>query len=309
MGAGDHLRRLTPYALRPGDEVAFVAPSKPVSAEDWAATEAWWRGRGYVPVPYFDPAARWGMFADHDDARARYLQAALDSRTAKALVCLRGGYGVNRIIDRLNWSGFTRFPKWVCGFSDATPLLNRAASFAVAVHGAMFGGFADDPGRENADALLRALTELYSPSLSFSLPPNPLNRPGSATGKLFGGNLALVHSNLGTPTEIPTDNAVLFIEDVGEYLYNLDRMLGTLRRAGTLKKLKALVVGTFTDLQDNEPAFGTTWEEIVREAVKEYAFPVAFGVPAGHGALNRPLYLGAYVRIVVSASGTAWEYV
>ncbi len=308
MGAGDDLRRLIPAPLRPGDEVAFVAPSKPVSAEDWAATEAWWQEQGFVPVAFFNPFSRWGMFADDDLERARFLQAALDSPTAKAVVCLRGGYGVNRIIDKLNWDYFARFPKWVCGFSDATPLLNTAAAVTVAVHGAMFGGFAADARRNNHAALLQALTGFYPPSMRYDLPPHPLNRTGNASGRLMGGNLALIHSNLGAPSEIPTADVVLFIEEVGEYLYNIDRMLGTLRRAGKLKNLKALVVGTFTDLQDNDPAFGASWEEIVRQAVEDYAFPVAFGVPAGHGAVNLPLYLGADVQISVGKEGTSWQY-
>jgi muramoyltetrapeptide carboxypeptidase len=289
--------------------VGFVAPSKPVSADDWLATQHWWREQGFVPVAFFDLDARWGMFADDDAARTRYVQAALDCPTCKAVICVRGGYGLNRIMDAVAWTTFSRRPKWVCGFSDATPLLNAAAAAGgVAVHGAMFAGFAHAPSHDNQRALLQALTVLYPPSLRYQLPPHPLNRPGAGTGRAVGGNLALIHSNLSTPTELSFDGSVLFIEDVGEWIYHLDRMLGTLRRAGKLKNLAALVVGSFTDLQDNDPAFGQSWEQIIREAVAGYEYPVMFGMPAGHGAVNLPIYLGARVRVSVDTGGGVWEY-
>ncbi|MDW8334015.1 MAG: LD-carboxypeptidase [Bacteroidia bacterium] len=308
MGAGDDLRRLSPPLLRPGDSVAFVAPSKPVAPEDWEATYAWWNEQGFVPVPYFDPTSRCGMFSADDDVRFRFLQDALNSDAA-AVVCMRGGYGLDRIIDRTDWTGFMRKPKWVCGFSDATPLINLAATKAgAAVHGPMFGAFAQNPDRSNHLALLEALTAFFPPGLRFDFPPHPYNRTGSAAGRLFGGNLSLICSNLATSAEIPSDGAVWFIEDVGEYLYRIDRMLTTLRRAGRLQRLAALVVGTFTELEDNDPPFGMQWQQIVRNAVEEYDFPVLFGIPAGHGPLNRPLYLGARVQIQVRNDGASWQY-
>ncbi len=244
------------------------------------------------------------VFAGPDEARLADMQAAFDDPGVRAVLCARGGYGTTRWLDRLDWRGFRAAPKWLVGYSDATALLLAAqAQGFQALHATMPLRFGDAGATPALDSLH---SHLFTGTDICYAPAHPLNRPGRAVAPLVGGNLALLVSSLGTATAPTTRGCWLFIEEVGEYLYRLDRMMGQLRRAGLLAELTGLLVGQCTDMLDN-PApdmFGQTAEEIIAAAVADYDFPVAFGLPIGHIAGHVALPVGGQGDVVVDAYRT-----
>jgi muramoyltetrapeptide carboxypeptidase len=240
------------------------------------------------------------QFSGDDEVRARDFQAQLDNPGVKAIVCLRGGYGSVRIVDRLDFSNFEKHPKWIVGYSDVTAIQSHVLRnhHIASLHAEMplkFPIFLNT--NESLEALRNALFGRFEP---LQIQPNVLNRTGIAKGELIGGNLAILCSLLGSSSEIDTRGKILFLEDIGEYLYAIDRMMMTLKRAGKLDHLAGLTVGQFTDLQDNDIPFGKTAYEIIAEHVANYDYPVLFDVPAGHCEINKPLVFGAIYTMNVS---------
>ena len=215
----------------------------------------------------------------------------------------RGGYGMSRIIDALDFTKFLEKPKWICGFSDITVLHNHLqARFGVAsLHSPMCGAF--KPETVNEAWLLTLRAGLLGQPLQYTIPASTFHRPGNVTAPLTGGNLAILAHLTGSVSEVDTAGKILFIEDIGEYLYNADRMLLNLKRAGKFDNLAALIVGSFTDMQDTERPFGQTIEEIIWDKVKEYNYPVCFNFPAGHQDVNHTLTLGAIHQLSVTNNG------
>ena len=246
-------------------------------------------------------------FSGTDQERLADLQDMLDDPDVDAILMGRGGYGLSRIIDGLDFTKFLRNPKWVCGFSDITVLHNhlQARYLIPSLHSPMCGAF--KPETENQDYLKTLYAALTGESIYYHSAPSKFNRSGQAEAVLTGGNLSLLTHLIGSASEVDTEEKMLFIEDIGEHYYKIDRMLLTLKRAGKLDHLKGIILGGFTEMEDTERPFGQTIEEIIWDKVKEYDYPVCFNFPCGHQDINNTLTLGVPHRLLVTEMGGALE--
>ncbi len=222
--------------------------------------------------------------------RTEDVQTALDDGNIKALFFVRGGYGSVQIIDQIDWSSFQENPKWLIGFSDITVFHTHVhQNFHIpTLHAAMPVTFPNN----TPTALAKIQAILFDSQINDEVKGHPLNQPGTTEGEVVGGNLSILYSLLGSKSQLDTKNKILFIEDLDEYLYHIDRMMQALDRAGMLKHLAGLIVGGMTEMNDNAIPFGKTAEEIIRDVVSKYKYPVAFGFPAGHIANNEPIVFG-----------------
>lgn len=295
----------TPPYLQPGDTVAITCPAKklPHSIEDAVKLLESWDLNVILGETVH---ASWHQFAGDDELRTSDFQRFLDDPSVKAIFAARGGYGTIRIIDRLQFSGFSNHPKWIIGFSDITVLHSHIQSLykTESIHGQMPLTI-----REGSEISLETLRKaLFNEEILYSYTNQANNRSGEAEGILIGGNLSLLVMMAGSVSEQDFSDKILFLEDVGEYLYSIDRMMWNLKRAGKLKNLKGLVVGGFTELKDNDIPFGQTAEQIIMEHVKEFDFPVCFNFPAGHIADNRALIFGRMIRLRVDGKQVDLSY-
>ncbi|CAM3729800.1 LD-carboxypeptidase [Mucilaginibacter galii] len=296
---------ITPPYLQKGDRVAIVCPAKklPQPMDDAVALLQSW---GLEVVLGETVTAEYYQFAGDDELRAQDLQRYVNDDSIKAIFAARGGYGTVRIIDQVNFSRLTTHPKWIIGFSDITVL--HAHLFTnyhlQTIHGQMPVNIPDATG-PSLETLRKAL---FGQELTYEIAPHPLNRTGHAEGVLIGGNLAILLSLSGSVSDYHYDGKILFMEDVGEYLYSIDRMLYTLKRAGKLKNLAGLIVGGFTDLKDNDIPFGQTAQEIIRAIVEEYDYPVCFDFPAGHVRDNWALVMGMGVNLSITYELSILKY-
>ena len=293
---------IIPDYLSKGDKIVIVATARKISKGEVEAATEILLAEGFN-VTYgkhlFEEA---NQFAGSDTARAEDLQAALDDESVKAIVVARGGYGTLRIIDQIDFSQFKKSPKWICGYSDVTVLHSHIhTNYNVAtIHGTMPINFLKN--EEATSSLIHALKGNYpgvSDKRNFYV--QTPNRVGEAQGVLVGGNLSLLYALNGSITDLDTNGKILFIEDLDEYLYHVDRMMLCLKRAGKLSGLKGLIVGGMTEMKDNAIPFGKTAEEIIMDAVAEYNYPVAFEFSSGHIDRNLAVYLGGEVRLNVGA--------
>jgi muramoyltetrapeptide carboxypeptidase len=239
-------------------------------------------------------------FSGTDEERLDELQAFMDAKEIKAILCGRGGYGTGRIIDRLDFRNFVKHPKWIIGFSDITVLHSHIYSnYKIAgLHAPMASAFKNG-SNEFTDSLLAALRGekgIYHSKAAENI-------FGQAKGKLVGGNLSLLAHLCGTASDIKTKDCILFLEDIGEYLYNTDRMLYQLKRSGKLENLAGLIIGGFSDSKDTERPFGKTITEMITELVKEYDYPVCFNFPVSHERENVALKIGVKYNLVVDENG------
>jgi muramoyltetrapeptide carboxypeptidase len=238
-------------------------------------------------------------FSGTDEERLTDLQEMLDDKEVNAILCARGGYGVSRIVDQLSFKKFKKHPKWIVGFSDITVLHSHIYSrYGIAtLHAPMAAAFSDG-GFSNPyiQSLQNALEGLKA---EYECAPHAFNKTGEAEADLVGGNLALLAHLVGTGSDIKTKHKILFIEDIGEYLYNIDRMFLQLKRSGKLDKLAGLIIGGFTDMKDTERPFGKTVQEIIYEHIKEYDFPICFDFPVSHEKENYALKIGVTYNLKV----------
>jgi muramoyltetrapeptide carboxypeptidase len=291
---------VTPPYLRPGDKAGVVSTARKVSRAELAPVLDLLRSWQLQPVEGQNLYREHHQFAGTDEERAADLQSMLDNPEIKAVIFARGGYGTLRIIDRLDFSTFLRQPKWLAGYSDITVLHSHLHNAGVeTIHSVMLSGFPADGSTDSAVASLRAA--LYGEKIHYETPTlrPDLQRPGTAEGQLVGGNLSLLYALSGSASDISTEGKILFIEDLDEYLYHVDRMMLNLKRSGKLEKLKGLVVGGMSEMKDNPVPFGKTAEEIIADAVSGYSYPVCYGFPAGHITDNRALILGRKVSLRV----------
>ena len=296
---------ILPKFLQKNDTIALVAPAKKTDISIVENARKHFENWGLQVIVGDSATASFHQFSGDDDVRAQDFQTQLDNPNIKAIVCLRGGYGSVRIIDQLDFSEFVKHPKWIVGYSDVTVIQNHILkNYGIAsLHAEMplkfpvFGTDVDVRASESLNALKNALFGIFEP---FQLQPNSLNKFGSAKAELVGGNLAILCNLLGSVSEIDTRGKILFLEDIGEYLYAIDRMMMTLKRAGKLDKLAGLVVGQFVNLQDNEIPFGKTVYEIIAEHVAEYSYPVMFDIPCGHSEVNKTLVFNGIYTLDVS---------
>jgi len=291
-----------PY-LKRGSLIGITCPSGYVSNERVAGAIDVLQDWGFRVKPGNTIGAGQFYFAGNDEERLQDLQAMLDDPEVDAILMGRGGYGMSRIIDKLDFTIFKQRPKWICGFSDIVVLHNHVhATLQIpTMHSPMCGAFI--PETEHANHLKSFYAALTGAALQYNTPASPFNREGDASGILTGGNLAILAHLTGSVSEADTKGKILFIEDIGEHLYNIDRLMLNLKRAGKLDSLNALIVGGFTQLEDTERPFGQTVEEIIWDKVKEYNYPVCFNFPAGHQDINYTLCLGMQHKLTVTESG------
>jgi muramoyltetrapeptide carboxypeptidase len=293
---------IAPPFLQPGQRVAIVATARKVSPAEVEAARQLLTGWGLDVVLGDSIGAAHHQFAGADDQRRRDLQRQLDDPSIRAIFCARGGYGTARLVDELDFRHFAESPKWLAGFSDITVLNSHLLRLGYqSIHGTMPFAFGQ-PGGELALSSLRSI--LFGESVSYEASAHPLNRPGTATGELVGGNLSLLHTITGTSSQASFAGRILFLEDLDEYLYHIDRMLLHLHRSGQLAGLAGLAVGHFSQMRDNAIPFGQEAYEIIDHYAQRYDFPVGYNFPIGHEADNRALVVGRPATLVVGAQSS-----
>jgi len=292
---------ITPDFLKPGDKIGIVAPARKVSPEEMEPGIRYLQQKGFEVVLSKNLYGSHNQFSGTDNERASDFQSMVDDRSVRAIIAARGGYGGARIIDDLELDPLMENPKWLCGFSDLTVMHNHFHHYLgmETIHSCMM--FNLHPERfdaTSADTLIQVLTG-EKPSYEITVDEKfaSLNKHGGSEGLLVGGNLSILYSVLGSSSDIDTRGKILFIEDLDEYLYHIDRMMVALKRNGKLENLVGLIVGGMNDMKDNAVPFGRTAEEIIRETVGGYDYPVCFGFPAGHIKQNYPLILGREVDL------------
>lgn len=286
--------------LQPGDLIAIVAPAGKVRAEEILPAISWLEKRGYRIWQGAHLLGSFFQFSGTMEERLGDLQEALDHPEVKAILFARGGYGVIHLAGKFSMDLFNINPKWLAGYSDITIMHSILANHGIpSLHGPMLRGAAT-PGGNTGASFVSMISMLEGDKASYCFETGVPNRPGIAEAPLTGGNLSLLYSLLGTPFDSNTGGKILFIEDIGEYLYHIDRMMHSLKHAGKLKDLKGLVVGQFTDVKDNQDPFGQKVEEIIFNAVADYDYPVCFGFQAGHEGTNHPMIFGHRWRLEVT---------
>lgn len=287
---------IAPKPLSKGSKIAIVATARFISESDIECSLQYLRDNGFEPVYDERLFAASGQFAGDDDFRANVLQSYLDSPDIDAILCARGGYGTIRIVDKLKFDNFINKPKWIIGYSDVTVLHAKLQSIGFeSIHASMPINF-----RDNTEAALTSLIDaLSSQNLHYEIKNSPLNIQGEAEAEIVGGNISVLYSMLGSSTFPDTNGKILFLEDLDEYLYHIDRMMFAFERAGILDNIKGLIVGGLTKMHDNNIPFGKTAEEIILERVADKGIPVCFNFPAGHIDDNRAIILGRKIRLSI----------
>ena len=284
-----------PAFLQKGDKIAIISTARSISSTEVAPAIALFESWGLEVQKGAHLHAVDRQFAGTDKERLEDLQKAMNDPEIKAIVCSRGGYGTARILDRLDLSHFNRHPKWVVGYSDVTALhlhLHRYTDWCT-LHATMPINISPSPTDAQELSISSLYNLLFGHDNSYQLVKHPLNRPGDMSGTLLGGNLSMIYSLLGSPSCPDFGSCVLFLEDLDEYLYHVDRMTLNLKRNGVFEKLSGVLIGSMSDMNDNTIPFGKTAEEILSEHLSGYDFPVYFGFPAGHQELNLAMPFGA----------------
>ena len=297
---------ISPPILKAGDVIGITAPAGYITTEEIRSAVQKMESWGYKITIGETVNKRDFTFGGTDEERAKDLQQMLDDPKIKAIMCARGGYGVVRIIDKLNWEKFKAKPKWIIGFSDATVIhshLNK--NFGIAsIHSKMCNSFPDDWSLaepiqiETIESIQLALS---GKKMKYTVTPNAQNKLGTSEGVLIGGNLKMLETLAGTRSDINTAGKILFVEDTGEYMYNVDRMFWNLKRTGKLSQLKGLIIGGFKiKVDEDSDDFGRTLQDVVLEKVKNYRYPVCFDFPVGHQKNNYALKCGVKHRLSIS---------
>ena len=287
-----------PELLQKGDRIRIVAPAGKVSKEKVLPGIELLQDVGYEVIIGKHVFNRNFQYAGTDQQRTSDFQEAINDPQTKAIICARGGYGSVRIIEKLDFSSFVKNPKWLVGFSDITVFHSVLNNLGLAsIHGAMPAFFLEN--KKPAKSFHSLMEVLTSGNSEVKIESHSLNCKGSCSGELVGGNLSLLYSLQGTPWQLDTKGKILLIEDLSEYLYHLDRMMQNFKLSGQLNDLAGLVIGSFTEMQDNESPFGKSAYEIIHEAVEGCHFPVCFDIPSGHISKNLSLVLGGNYRLEV----------
>ncbi|WP_405610701.1 LD-carboxypeptidase [Polaribacter sp. Asnod1-A03] len=292
---------ITPPYLKAGDSIVILAPAGIL------------KNRQETIFKAKELAESWGLkvmlakhifnhnshFAGTDEERTEDFQKALDNTNIKAIWSGRGGYGSVRILDKLDYTTFLKQPKWIIGYSDITAFHSHVHNLRVETMHAMMGTSIEDEPELIKETIASFKKAIFGEQLSYTIPSSNYNRKGEVSGQLIGGNLALMASMLGSESETNTKGKILFIEEIGEYKYSIDRMLQSLKRAGYFSNCEGLIIGDISKIKTNTTKWGYTIEELVLDVVKEYKFPVMFNFPAGHKSDNRALIFGRNVHLKI----------
>ena len=303
---------IIPPFLHKGNYVQLVSPAGAIDQDIVKSAEEFLTSWGLHVFVGTNATNKTGRFSGNPTQRLSDLQQALNDPTCKAIFCTRGGYGAIQLIDKINLEAFRANPKWLIGYSDITMLhsLLQREGFA-SIHGGMAKMLAEqmnpDSDKINTEPALFLHNILWGNLPEYTIHSHPLNRNGDASGTLTGGNLSILYSLRGTPFDFIPDKSILFIEDIGEKPYVIDRIMHNLNLGGVLKNLSALIVGQFTDFEE-DPSFGKTVYEIIADAVAEYSYPVCFNFPTGHVERNLPLITGCTVKLNVSENEVRLSY-
>jgi muramoyltetrapeptide carboxypeptidase len=288
-----------PPFLSKGDKIAIVATARKTNLEELQPFIAMAKNAGFevVYTPNLFESER--QFAGTDEHRAADFQHWLNTAEVKAILLARGGYGTARMVDGIDFSHFIENPKWLIGFSDFTVIHTQVnCRYKLpTLHAAMPAFLKPESKPEVVKSFTEMFEVLQGNMPTYQMPEHPLNNSGNCSGTLVGGNLSVIYSTMGSVSEIDTTDAILFLEDLDEYLYHIDRMMVCLKRAGKLNPLKGIIVGHMNDMHDRGTPFGKTAEEIIKEHTEELGIPSYFNFDAGHMRMNHPLIFGTQVKI------------
>ncbi|WP_178986206.1 S66 peptidase family protein [Winogradskyella helgolandensis] len=301
---------IQPPYLKAGDTVAIVAPSGILKSREGEVQQAVallkrWGLHAVVGKHVFSKS---NHFAGTDAERCEDLQSAMDDPTISAIWCARGGYGTVRILDKLDYTEFKKHPKWVVGYSDITALHNQVNNEGFqSLHAIMCVSLTKDLNdiKESVETFKSAI---FGNPENYTLKGSNYNRVGETSGELVGGNLTMLHTMLGSKESLDTSGKILFIEEIGEYKYHIDRMLQSLKRAGYFENLNGLVVGDMSKMRKNTTLWGTSVEQLILDALEDYDFPITFNMPAGHEKDNRALVLGRKVELTVAKEQSTLKF-
>lgn len=289
-----------PSHLKPGDSIIILSTARKISLEELKPSIAIFEQWGLKVLLGKNLFEEDNQFCGTDEQRTSDLQNALDNPSIKAIICARGGYGTVRIIDKIDFTAFQKYPKWVCGFSDVTVLHNAIHNLGIAtIHSTMPVLFSREEQKEAIESLRKTL---FGEPIQYTFSAHAKNKGSQMNGIIVGGNLSIINSLIGTSTDLDTTGKILFLEDLDEYLYHIDRMMMHLKRAGLLTNLAGLVIGHMSDMNDNTIPFGKTALEIIEDTVKEFNYPVVYGFPAGHENQNLAIKLGSGMKIEISTT-------
>lgn len=294
-------KMITPPYLQKGDTVAIVATARKHIDDDLKLAKEFLENWGLKVVIGSSIGLDQNQLAGTDEDRAKDFQQQLDNPNVKAIWCVRGGYGTVRMVDLIDFSKFKQHPKWVIGFSDVTVLHSHINTLGIqSIHGMMPVNIP----RATSEAKESLRKALFGESLSYAVPFDSMNKLGKAKGELVGGNLSILYSLFGSASAIDCTDKILFLEDLDEYLYHIDRMMMNLKRNGCLESIKGIVVGSMTKMKDNDIPWGKNALQIIEDVTKTYNIPVVYNFPAGHIPDNRALIFGSQVTLDVTESGT-----
>lgn len=290
-----------PATLKKGDTVAIIATARKINASTLQPgiklLESW----GLKVIIGKTIGKEQNQLAGADWQRATDLQEMLDNSAVKAIWAAKGGYGTVKIVDRVDFSKFQKDPKWIIGFSDITVLHSHVNKLGFQTLHAMMAISAPSATTAAKESLRKVL---FGEKLSYSIPHHEFNKLGTAKGKLVGGNLSVLYSIQGSVSAVDFKDKILFLEDLDEYLYHIDRMMTNLKRNGSLKNLKGIIIGGMTSMNDNDVLWGKNALEIIQETVKDLDIPVAYNFPAGHIKDNRALVMGGTITFEVTEKDT-----
>ena len=296
--------KIPPY-LKPGNKIAITCPAGYTIKEKALRCIETLQGWGFeVILGKTLGSNSQNYFSGTDEERVSELQEMIDDKNIDAILFGRGGYGLTRIIDMLNFKKFIKRPKWLIGYSDITVLHTHVLNnYGIAsMHAPMAGAFNEiESSSEYIESLHKSLT---GEKIKYTCQPHELNREGEVSGQLTGGNLSLLANVIGTASDFDTKNKILFIEDTGEYLYNVDRMLYHLKRSRKFDKLAGLIIGGFTEMKDTERPFGKPIDQLIHDIISEYDFPVCYNFPVSHTKENVALKIGLPYRLKITATTT-----
>ncbi len=299
---------ILPPNLQPGDVIGIVCPSGYMPFENMHSCIQTLSAWGFEVKLGKTAGGKYHYFSGNDEERLADFQQMLDDTAIQAILFGRGGYGLSRIIDKIDFSRFIKNPKWLIGYSDITLLHNHLSARynIISLHAPMAAAF-NDGGAENI--YVQSIRKIISgEEVKYIIPTHPFNKAGTASGILTGGNLAMLAHSIGTPSFVNTNGKILFIEDVGEYIYGIDRMILQLKRAGVFENLAGLIVGSFTDMKDTVIPFGKDVYDCVAEHISKYSYPVCFGFPVGHATENFPMQCGRKHQLIITNESVQLHY-